>query len=70
MNQEMDETIRRHFMRQMEVHGAVFVLANTNPGLGKAYGRFWQPIHLLAAVLAFFATVAEERTATSVSLPR
>ena len=70
MNREMDETIRRHFMRQMEVHGVVFVLANTNPGLGKAYERFWQPIHLLAAVLAFFATVAEERTATSVSLPR
>jgi hypothetical protein len=70
MNQEMGETIRKHLVRQMEVHGAVLVLANTNPGLGKAYGRFWQPIHLLAAALTFFATVAEERAAKSVLLPR
>lgn len=63
MNQETNDNIKRHFERQLEAHGAAFLLAQTNPQLAKLYGKYWQAIHAVIAVATFFAVSDESKAA-------
>lgn len=69
MNQEARDNIKRHFERQIEAHGAVFLLAQANPQLGKLYGKYWQTVHVVIAVATFFAVLNERNAAMPRLLP-
>ena len=69
MNQKTSDHIKRHIERQIEAHGAVFLLAQANPHVAKHYYKYWQTVHVAIAVATFFSVLGQQKAARPPLLP-